>query len=539
MEGKMMKKRMILFVVFCVMALVATAQTLNVEQQHKMNRDALDMVNRYQIAATMHKPRQFVNMFAKDTIHIYNDLLGLCHTKAKRLTVNEYKELLSTATAPSVRIRNVKKGKMYERYGMQYMEISFEKDIDYTDNCGVLFSAEKYFDCYHDITMTLMWNDNLDNCVIVRLEGEIKSKKEMVVDDRFFVIQNTDERDKNLSVYGKSIGEFNDFSQVIVVRRESSSVDSISYDGDADMKIKVMQQDENCPIYVIKYIPRHWRLKLHGDFGMVSPFGVIGDSRVGLGKSMSYAGGLDVGYVVPSKSKFQFGIFTGIGLSYSKLPFSLGSFSYNYEAPSAADIDGDEYVRYYEFKNVGQTQELLDLTIPVYFDFNIQFNRWVSLYLDLGVKNHINVSAKLSDIEGSYSTWGVYPQYGDLRLDYTTGLEQFVQDKPLSDIVKTENKNTMNKYSLDVMGALGVRVGLSKSVPLYLDLGVGFEYSVMKPYEKPILWNPVIYEGITDINRTFSNYTVDGGEEMRYMLDCVSELRRQMFTINVGLLIKL
>ena len=139
-----MMKKILLLVVIAIVANLVYAQNPTPEQMYQMNEGALKMVLDYKAQANMNKPRRFVRLFESEDIQIYNDLLGL--STKKQLTVKEYRTLMEKeALYPTIKIQNLKKNSVYQENGHWMMDISFEKELTYTDKCGVLFSTEEYY----------------------------------------------------------------------------------------------------------------------------------------------------------------------------------------------------------------------------------------------------------------------------------------------------------------------------------------------------------------------------------------------------------
>ena len=501
-------------------------QELTHSQRYKMNEDALKMVSDYKESANMSKPRRFMRLFENETIQIYNDLLGL--STKKTLSVKEYRTLMEKdALYPTIKIQNLKKNDIYFENGHWMMDLSFEKEISYTNQCGVLFSTEEYYNVYHTLNMTLSWSED-DICTIIKLSGNVKSNKKPL-DDYKVITAATNAKDKkkqkNIRVDGKSL-KYNSFDQCIVPANCQ-----LTYEGDQDMKVELVQKESGCEVYTISYNPMSMRFKPHYNLGAILPYGKSNDEGMSLKNAMHHEVGIDLGYMIPSTGKFQFGIFAGVGFVSSQVKFGIDTMSYHYNAAADADIDGDSYVRHYTLKNVFQQTKMMDLTLPIYLDFNFKFSNRISMYVDLGVKNYFNLSASLSEVSGTYSSWGVYPQYSNLKLDHTTGLSQFASNATVpthSTLVKLD----MNFYSLDLLTAMGVQIKLKDKAffPLYVDLGIGYQHSLLVPYKNPL--------ATTLSQQTIMTYTIQNGEKRAPITDYVSNISRKMFTINLGLIYK-
>ena len=250
-----MMKKILLLVVIAIVANLVYAQNPTPEQMYQMNEGALKMVLDYKAQANMNKPRRFVRLFESEDIQIYNDLLGL--STKKQLTVKEYRTLMEKeALYPTIKIQNLKKNSVYQENGHWMMDISFEKELTYTDKCGVLFSTEEYYGQYHTINMTLVWDDSLQVCSIVKLNGKNNSNVKKL--DAYKVIsaavdEKEQKREENIRVNGKPL-KFNSFSQCII-----PSNAELTYENDQDMKFGLVQNESGCEVYSIAYDPMSMR----------------------------------------------------------------------------------------------------------------------------------------------------------------------------------------------------------------------------------------------------------------------------------------
>lgn len=534
MEDAIMRKILSMFII-AIFAITAFAQSPTPEQMYKMNADALKMVLEYKAQANMNKPRRFVRLFENEEIQIYNDLLGLSNKKL--LSVHEYRTLMEKkALYPTIKIQNVKKNNVYQNKGLWMMDITFEKELTYTDNCGVLFSTDEYYGEYHTIEMSLVWDDNLEACKIVKLRGKNNSNAKELTDYKVIVSAENEKdqkREKNIRVNGRTL-KFNSFSQCIIPANAE-----ISYVNDDDMKFELVQNETGCEVYSIAFNPMGMRLKPHYNLGAIVPFGKSANG-LSLSKSMNHEFGVDLGYMIPTKGLFQMGFYAGVGFASSTTVFGMDTINYHYQAGAEADIDGDSYIRHYTIEHASQKLSMMDVTIPVYLDFNFHIHKIVSLYLDLGIKNYINISAELSELNGSYSSWGIYPQYSDLVLNHTTGLSQFAAPGTTLPSQTTSSAMDINSYSMDLLSALGVRVKLKDKqfFPLYFDFSIGYQHSLLAPYKNANALTVSDIQGNVSAQEAFSTYTVESGESVMPLSAFVSELKRKMVTFNFGITYK-
>lgn len=533
MEGTTMRKILSVLII-AIIATTTLAQSPTSTQIYKMNADALKLVLDYKAQANMNKPRRFVRLFANEDMQIYNDLLGLSNQKT--LSVKNYRTLMEKeALYPTIKVQNFRKNNIYKENGLWMMDITFEKELSYTDKCGVLFSTEEYYGEYHTINMSLVWDANLETCTIAKLSGKNNSSTKALTDYKVIVASDDakdQKRENNVRVNGRHL-KFNSFSQCIIPANAE-----ITYMNDDDMKFELVQNETGCEVYSIAYNPMSMRLKPHYNIGVL-PFGKSANG-LSLSKSILHEFGLDLGYMIPTTGLFQMGFYAGVGFASSSAVLGLDTIHYQYQAGSEADIDGDSYIRHYTIERASQKLSMKDLTIPIYLDFNFHIHKIVSLYLDLGIKNYINLSANLSNLTGTYSSWGVYPQYSDLVLNHTTGLTQFATPGTALPTQTTSSTMDINGYSMDLLSALGVRIKLKDKqfFPLYFDFSIGYQHSLLAPYKNAKAHTISDIQGNVSVQEAFATYTIESGESLLPLSAFVSDLKRKMVTFNLGITYK-
>ena len=545
MEDTTMRKILSVFII-AIIATAAFAQSPTPEQTYKMNADALKMVKKYKMQSDMTRPQGFVALFASLDTQIYNDLMGL--SSEKTLSVSEYSDLLFSEVVQNrpkelrsgmvrVDIQNLKKNRVFLNDGKWCMEVSFEKALTYPNYCGVRFSSNEYYDSYYLMTMVLSWNDSLQNCSIESLDGRLLNNKNRL--GEYFVIvpsvkKKDAKRDQLIRVDGHSL-KFSNYNGGQCILPDGVA---ITYPRDPEMVFDTIRMKQGCEIYSFTYNPLNMRLKPHYNIGVV-PFGKAANG-LSLSKSIHHEFGLDLGYMIPTKGLFQMGFYAGVGFASSSAVLGMDTVHYHYQTGPEADIDGDSYIRHYTIERASQKLSMKDLTIPIYLDFNFHLHKIVSLYLDLGIKNYINLSANLSDLTGTYASWGVYPQYSDLVLDHTTGLTQFAASGTTLPAQTTSSTIDINGYSMDLLSALGVRIKLKDKqfFPLYFDFSIGYQHSLLAPYKNANALKVSDIQGNVSAQEAFSTYTVESGESTMPLSAFVSELKRKMVTLNFGITYK-
>lgn len=524
-----MKKIILNIVIYILMTSASCfAQTLSVVQERQFNLDALRTIENYESYASLYGDDariEFVLLFKDNNLQIFNDLNGL--SAENTLSVVDYSEVLaSKGRSAQVTIKNLRKGKPYFENDEWKIDVTFEKEISYTNACQAIFSSKEFFGADFQMQMTLAWDEEMRQCLITRLDGQNSSKVEMLPAD-YSILHFTDDRDRKIRANGDTL-VFDTFGQAFL-----PSNPSFKYP-DPDVRVKMIKQDNDCNSVSLSYKPKRWRIKAHYDMSIGHFYTFNSNFDI---KTPGYEMALDFGYILPSRSKIKWGLFLGVGLSRSKFDMNLGDFSYYYQTEGEADIDQDRYVRLYSLNNVSHTFQSTDLLFPLYLDMDARISKRISIYFDGGIKAYINMKHYLKFNSGSYSTWGYYNDYGiEMHPEdnwYTEPINGFVKDKELStDFIKSDYK--VKKFSLDGLGRAGFRILLYKD--LFLDLAAAYQMSIISPFNSEA--TSVISEGQIDRNQALMTYIFNEGETMHRIQSSFSSAKRQSLNVNIGLMIR-
>ena len=501
------------------------AQSLSTAELRQFRLDALRLIEDYEDNSPLSSYEQlaeYSNLFVNDSLMIYNDLLGV--STSKTLSVREYTSLLkSKAKNPKILVKNITSGQVYEDTDNWLMDVTFDKEVSYTDACEVLLSSKEYFGHDHKMKAVVAKDKSTGRCFIRSMAGSNESNQP-ILGKEYAVVLHSDKRDNDVKCNGTKL-KFNSFDQAIVPANPAFAY------SDPDVNMKVSRQSGSCEVYTLKFKPVRWRAKVYGgltfgDFYKVSG----GDSRLDV-KSSETSIGLDLGYIFPTKGIVKIGFFVGAGYSMSKFELGVDQLNYNYAAGPDADMDRDNYNRYYELSDVKQTIKINSLVIPVYFDFDFRLARRFSIYAQGGVKGYMKMDSKASDMTADAYIYGIYPQYENLRLE-ETWLNDFGRKTLSSSYV---NELEVKSFSFDAFAGLGFRVHIAG--PLMLDCGVNYQFGITDCISNSgTLFRPS--GGSISASEALVTYTVSGGEHMRSMTDAFKSVKRQGLKLNVGLMFK-
>lgn len=513
----------------------ASAQEQTPNEETQMLLKVVDLLEEYERYASIDE--DFANyasslraLFVDGQASVYNDIIGLAN--GETMSIKDYVTLMREQSSTTrVEIKNIKKESIVQDGDIWKIVCSFDKYVNLTNRCGIEFASDYFNSSDYNLTATIVYNPQENSCLFEKIEGKADVVRRLPEDYRVF--RSESPRDKDVRYNGKPI-EFNAMGQAFL---ESSG--SFTYK-DPEVSLKVVEDDSQCHLWHLQYKPKPWRVKLHYDMGFGDSYALQANAALNNQKSSGSGFGLDLGYIIPSKSKFKVGIFTGFSISKAELNFNYASADYNYS--TTADVDGDLYNRHYKNLVLSQTENITDMNIPLYADFSLHFNRMFSLYVDLGMRFDLNMSRKLSDINGSAYVYGIYPDYGNLLMDEHFGYNGF-GNVTFSANNCSDNVGKMSS-GINLLAGGGLRFSIPKT-PLAIDLGVNYLMGLSNlgnasNDEACSLGN--ISSSISDGSRHALVYnTIDGKnstEHVKYLSNGLESMKLKALRFSFGLLLK-
>ena len=413
----------------------------------------------------------FLELFKDKTVPVYNDLLGI--SSKSDINISDYlEEQKENVVSPIIRIRNVNRDKIWEEDGKWKVQLSFDKSLSFQNPCGIYFNTEDFYGKMFRESMILSYDEVNQTCRIESITGKIDSDRNLP--DDYCILDSTNVKD-NRVIYRHRDGKservnFNSFGQMLLT---SGYEKNQFYYPDNDVMLKTHYKPE-CHLMTLSYTTHQWRLKAYYDIGLGNSLTLGDNSFYTESSSKSSSFGIDAGYVFPSEHKIKIGVFMGLGLSNYSLDLTKQTKSYVFKAK---DIDKDDYMRNYENINMAQTTKIKEFSIPIYADFDWRFSKWASFYVDLGLKLNMNISNSVGEFNGSVGeVYGVYSQYGNLRLDKSWGYEGFTDNLKFTkdNLSNNESYISVKKFAPDLMLGAGFRVNIPRT-PLAVDLGIGYQ----------------------------------------------------------------
>ena len=507
-----------------VTVVAAQSQSSLVKQRYVLD-EAISTIEDYESFATISDDEtlyNFVNLFTNENNLVYNDLLGI--SSVESLTAKEYSsKLYDGLRNKKATIKNIKKEKMWFENDSWKVRFAFDKTLSYTNKCGIYFSSNEFYEKEYHLVATLIYDERLNKCKIETITGSVDSQKKLP--DTFFAFRTEDKRDKDLTYRNRKM-EFNSYGQALLEGTYDKSAFRYS-----DPDVELTPIIDECNNVSMRYKARKMRVKLHYDLGVGEAFNLSDADILNSQKTKSTSFGIDFGYIFPSKSNLKTGMFVGLGMTQSTIEAAFQSTDYQYTTD--ADVDGDSYIRHYNNLSISQKAKLTELTIPAYADFNIKLHNLVSLYFDLGVNLNLNIAHDVEN-EGSASIYGVYPQYGNLRLDEHWGFNGFGQKTFSNSDLDDPDWGGVSSFTADAFGGAGLRFNIP-STPLSIDLGAKYVFGLMD-VATPGSNKAEVAENAQLVYNTISGR--NSTEHVRNFSDTFSNIKRRSLRLSVGVIYK-
>lgn len=315
-----------------------------------------------------------------------------------------------------------------------------------------------------------------------------------------------------------------------------------TYPRDTDMKLELVMESEDCNVAYMAYTPMYWRIKPHVDVVLGNSYNLIqvNDDLEMSNNISSWSAGIDFGYIFPSAKKAKWGIFFGAALRETTLKSTVNELEYSYYAGKEADIDGDTYIRNYQIKDMQYHRTRMELSVPLYLDYDYRFNQRVSAYFDLGVKANFCVGNPITSFSAIYTTSGTYSQYGDITFDAESfpgfELNGFVKEKHINyDDIGTSSKQKTTGLELDVFGGVGIRARVYDD--WYVDFGCSYQTTLTDPHQEG--GSVTVENGNNGTLKAIEvpmTYTVKKGESVKDITAYFTSMTRRVWQLNVGIM---
>ena len=269
-----------------------------------------------------------------------------------------------------------------------------------------------------------------------------------------------------------------------------------------------------------------YSVKINGGIGIGNAYSVsTSNAGVDVGKSCVNTFGADFRYRLWKHGRTSLGINAGVSYSTTDITLKADNLTFDYTAGSDADMDGDTYQRYTTINGMSQKVSLGEFVVPIYVDLNWQLSQRFSLYVEAGLGFRFSTSAKVNDVDGVCDVYGIYPKYGNLKID-DEWLNDF-GDHSLAGV--TVANPQQNSLTMALRGGAGFRVWVYG--PLSFECGVAYNYGLLNRL-KPGAFSV----GSITANDAPMSYTVGGGREMKSLSSTLDKNKLANLNLNIGLI---
>lgn len=379
----------------------AFGQAVPRETDSKVNLAILDIIDEYERVSSFsdsYDRQRFLNLFVSpENACVYNDMFFL----------SDYQKLISPVSYVnnipndgSVFVKTylynvVKSGDSFYNNGEIHKKIKFSKYLlvidasRYTGEAGgIFFDSSQLYQKSPDFNFEaeFVYYQDMGICKIVSLNTTEAKPKSPLDDTKFDVLVKSEDipYQEHLVCNGEPIA-FDSNGQGIAAHN-GVDVDSRNL----VLTTKTLATGDTYDVKSISIKPLKFRLKIKGAFTPSSAYKVVSTYQELRSESTGMEFGADVGFETSPVSKFRFGLFTGIGVSSSKITLSVENIRYN------LDFAGTVGARSYDFSAV-ETVSMMDFFVPLYMAFEIDLAKRLMLDIDLGGKFYINSQTKLGD----------------------------------------------------------------------------------------------------------------------------------------------
>lgn len=520
-----MRKLILIISLFLCGHFVLNAQSITNSDRRVMNKLVLSLIDDYEMFSSLKDKAdryQYLNLFEKKDSKIFCDLLTHDSCYLSDIPIALYADyVLQNCVGVTVELRNIKRGELNFVNDEWLYSVNFDKYIEYTDNNGILFPIDTASSTYN-IDMVCKINQALSECRIISIKC-LNTTEFAPLDNGYIVQKHYTEKEAEYDdkvTIGEKTLSFNSFKQAYSPRGEIGL-----FDDDVKLTTELLADEAAYDYIQFKYKAKHIRLKGRYGFTIGDAYSVSSNYKFDKVVSSGSEIGLDIGYAFPLSKSLKLGIFSGLGFSTTKLLLQTDKINYSY---ISSDSYGYQYNRVYDFENMSQGVDLMDLLIPLYFSWEIKIAKPVTLILDMGTKVFLNANVRNNPFHVSGSVSGEYSS-GIV----TEGGEAFGHiDKDYNAFISAVAFNR-ERVDLSLMANVGFDVNLFKNI-LYLEAKFGYEKGLKESYKSN---EEFFYDASQGIYPLVYSYIEQEDVVVRPIADCVS-FTRQALWANVGFMFK-
>ena len=505
----------ILAIVFLYVFSPIYGQDIPLKDARRFNLALLNVLDEYERTVSFSEKRDrqaFLKLFSdSDATCIYNDIMGS----------NDFQKMISPVTyvnnvpedgsilLKSV-LSNVKKdGDIFVSGGLLHRKVVLSKYLMLIDASvytkgegGVLFDSAQSFGKEPDFNLTIefAYDPVSGQCKIYEISSAEPKKPSPFDERRFSVILKSSERyDKQLKSKGSPI-VFNDFNQAVAYYNDVD-VDN----PDVYAQSVEYASGDRYNVLGLKFKPMYFRTKIYGGTSLDKAYAVSTSSPSINTSSRSLQAGVDLGFEVSMSPGWRLGLYSGIGLSISKINLSIMDVDYTLTYVNPA--------RRYHF-SATEDLSLTDIIVPLYMESEFSLAKRLVLDLDLGAKFYLNHGTKLGPyhISGEIGNQQIQSDYTSFR--YPANYSRSLYDIAL--YVNAELDFRILSRFLYAYASYGYERGLSPSYDSGLHPFFNLTNQIYPFYYSPLAGKDIPYRSMV----SSISYTRNAG-----MLSCGLKLK--------------
>lgn len=463
----MIRFHKLLIIVFILIPFVGSAQRLSNRMRRVLNARALQVVEQYETAQHFYDAEAeflFEDIFQSRDQYVFCDLVD--YKSCQMLPISEYISAVKRRSGIIMEIRDLKRGTPFPRGGDWVLPISFTKSVRYVDKNGLDFSSLSYYNSDYIITLELTYNAERDVCKVTDMSGRLEYPSVKPLPEHFLVVRKQSKKDLKLRYErGEKLEFKGDDAFVLDTKRPIQT-----WNADARPKVTVINKQDAYDLISYKYKKTHMRVKMRGAMAVGDAFRVQRIEGTDItAKSFGYEAGLDIGVAFFAGRSSQIGFYTGaawnnmgISLRYydeSRLKMNYSLLQSSSSIPNYGE-DGDRIERVYRIGEATEGLQFMDVSIPLYINFEHYLHKSVVLTWNLGGKMYFNMSAKYTPltISGNYTESGKTTEFSTTFNHY---LEPVVYNR--------------RPYDFSLVGGIALNINLFKNY-IYFYGKFSYEY---------------------------------------------------------------
>lgn len=456
-----------------------SAQGLTNKERRHMNQLILNIVDEYERSSALYDSESiytFRELFVSPDATVYCDLMGTANYQSP-VTLKEYIQEANDHARGNleVSILNVQKGEMAYADGYWMIPVTFQKEMSYSDENGVLFSAREYYGGQHyRITLNLRYSPEDGTCLIHSIEGRNNSSKTFPKGKFQVITQNHDLSPRNQVYADKMTYEgrplvYNSFGQAIVSADFHPEID----DPDVAYEKILLSSSENYENVMYSFKQFKSRTKLRLGVAPIMAYSMKSSgNNVALSRSMAFEAGIDIGATFLAGNA-KVGVYTGAAISISNAKFSQKD-TIRFSSQQILLQEGNMYNTQsvsYSIDSASESIAYKDIMIPLYFECEHRMGAAALFIWNFGAKAYIPLDTDPGD----------YQVKGTRTIGDKVTVMDGVYDRFLYPV-----SYKRNSFSLSAMANIGADINLINSGSfknrLLATVRAGYEYGITPVY---------------------------------------------------------